>query len=150
GDVRDADFGMRIVDALDPVLADAGVLGATSLYDTNEADLVSRDGHETIVTIALAGDSTEKLRTYRRLEPLLRAVEPPAQAVIGGLVPLSGTLQDTARVDAMRAERVALPIAGVLTLLFFRSVVAALLPIVIGGFSLALSAALMRFGTHFT
>jgi len=150
GDVRDPLFGSRVVDALDAVLSDEGVLGATTLYDSDEQALVSRDGRETIVTIALGGDSSEKLATYRRIDPLLRAVDPPVEVVIGGLVPLSGTLQDTAREDALKAERVALPIAAVLTLLFFRSVVAALLPIVIGGFSLALSAALMRLGTHFT
>jgi RND superfamily putative drug exporter len=150
GDVRDPLFGTRVLDALDPVLSEPGVLGATTVYDSDDAALVSRDGSETIVTIALAGGSSEKLATYRRLDPLLRAVEPPVEVTIGGLVPLSGTLQDTARRDAFQAEQVALPIAAVLTLLFFRSVVAALLPIVVGGFSLALSAAALRFGTHFT
>ncbi|MEB2344958.1 MAG: MMPL family transporter [Deltaproteobacteria bacterium] len=150
GDVRDPLFGSRIVDALDAVLADPGVLGATSLYDTASPALASRDGRETLVTLSLGGDSTQKLATYRRIDPLLRAVEPPVEIRIGGLVPLSGALQDTARADAFQAERVALPIAGLLTLLFFRSVVAALLPILIGGFSVALSAAAMRFGTQFT
>ncbi|HSJ96112.1 MAG TPA: MMPL family transporter [Myxococcota bacterium] len=150
GSVRDPLFGSRVVDALDPVLSDEGVLGATTVYDSDEAALVSRDGRETIVTLALAGDSSEKLAAYRRLEPLLRGVEPPVDVTIGGLVPLSGTLQDTARKDAFEAEILALPIAGVLTLLFFRSVVAALLPILVGGFALATSAALMRLGTHFT
>ena len=45
---------------------------------------------------------------------------------------------------------VALPIAAVLTLIFFRSVVAALLPIAIGGFALASCAAIMRLGANFT
>ena len=45
---------------------------------------------------------------------------------------------------------IALPIAALLTLLFFRSVVAALLPIAIGGFTLASCAAIMRLGAHFT
>jgi len=150
GDVRDPDFASRIFDALEPVLADEGVLGATTLYDSDEQALVSRDGRETLVTIALAGTSSEKLATYRRLDPLLRQIGPPVEVTIGGLVPLSRTLQETARVDAMKAERVALPIAAVLTLLFFRSVVAALVPILVGGLSLAMSAALMRLGTHFT
>jgi uncharacterized membrane protein YdfJ with MMPL/SSD domain len=150
GPVRDPLFGSRIVDALDAVLADPGVLGATSLYNTDLETLVSRDGDETIVTITLAGSDSEKLATFRRIEPLLRAVEPPVEVVIGGMVPLSGSLQETARHDALHAERLALPFAGLLTLLFFRSVVAALLPVLIGGFSLALSAALLRLGTHWT
>jgi len=150
GTVRDPLFGTRIVDALDPVLADEGVLGVLSLYDTNSDALVSRDGRQTLVTISLAGDNAEKLRSFRRIEPALRAVEPPIEVEIGGRIPLSATLQGVARRDALRAESVALPIAAVLTLLFFRSVVAALLPILIGGFALTLSLALTRFGTHWT
>lgn len=150
GDVRDPLFGSLLIDALDPVVSDPGVLGVTTLYDTDDATLASRDGRETLVTIALAGASSEKLATFRRIEPLLRAVEPAAQVTVGGLVPLSGTLQEVARGDAVQAELLALPIAAALTLLFFRSVVAALLPILVGGFSLAASAAAMRFGAQFT
>lgn len=150
GDVRDPQFGSLVIDALDPVVSDPAVLGVTTLYDTDDAKLASRDGRETLVTIALSGGSSEKLAAFRRIEPLLRAVEPAAEVTIGGLVPLSGALQDVARRDALQAEMLALPIAGVLTLLFFRSVVAALLPIVVGGFSLAVSAAAMRFGAQFT
>lgn len=150
GTVREPLFGTRIVDALEPVLSDEGVLGVLSLYDTNNDALVSRDGHHTLVTISLAGDNAEKLRTFRRIEPALRAVEAPVEVEIGGRIPLSATLQGVARRDALRAESVALPIAAILTLLFFRSVVAALLPILIGGFALTLSLALTRLGTHLT
>ena len=150
GDVRDPLFGIRILDGLEPVLSDEGVLGAVTLYDTNEASLVSRDQHQTLVTLALAGDSVEKLRTFRRIEPLLRSIDGPVEVEIGGVIPLSLTLQEVARRDAVAAERVALPIALVLTLLFFRSFVAALLPILMGGFALALSAGMTRLGTHVT
>lgn len=150
GSVRDPLFGTRIVDALDPILADEGVLGVLSLYDTNSDALVSHDGRQTLVTISLAGDNAEKLRSFRRIEPALRSVEAPIEVEIGGRIPLSDTLQGVARRDALRAESVALPVAAILTLLFFRSVVAALLPILIGGFALALSMALTRLGTHWT
>ena len=43
-----------------------------------------------------------------------------------------------------------MPIAAVLTLLFFRGVVAALVPIAIGGFALASCAAIVRLGSNFT
>jgi RND superfamily putative drug exporter len=150
GDVRDPLFGIQVLDALEPVLADEGVLGAITLYDTNESSLVSRDHSQTLVTLALAGNSVEKLRTFRRVEPLLRGIEAPVEVEIGGVIPLSTALQEVARRDALAAERVALPIALVLTLLFFRSFVAALLPILMGGCALALSAGLTRLGTHVT
>ena len=150
GDVQGAEFGSRIIDSLEPVLADAGVVGATTVYDTNQKTLVSRDGRETLVIVSLAGDSAHKLATFRRIEPLLRAVEAPAEVAIGGIVAFTLLVQQVAREDATAAEKIALPFALLLTLFFFRGVVAALLPIAIGAFSLAGSAALVRFGAQFT
>ncbi len=60
---------------------------------------------------------------------------------IGGHVAASLVAQAIAREDINSAEVIASPIAAVLTLIFFRSVVAALLPIAIGGFALATCAA---------
>src|SRR5690606_7825436 len=136
GDVRDALFGIQIVDVLDPVLQDPGVASAVTYYDTQQETLVSLDGHETVVVLSLAGDNIEKMRTLRRIEPLLRAVEPPTEALIGGHLAASLLAQELARADVARAELFALPIAAALALLFFRSVVAALLPIAIGAFAL--------------
>jgi RND superfamily putative drug exporter len=150
GDVLDAEFGSRVIDSLDAVLADAGVVGATTVYDTSQKSLVSRDGRETLVIVSLAGDSAKKLATFRRIEPSLRAIEPPAEVVIGGIVAFTLLVQQAAREDAADAEMIALPFALLLTLVFFRGAVAALLPIAIGAFSLAGSAAFVRFGAQFT
>jgi len=148
--VRDALFGSQIIDALDPVLADPGVVGATTVYETNSDALVSRDGHETLVILSLAGASVDKLRTFKRIEPMLRAVPAPVEVRIGGLVAFTLLVQAAAREDAAKAEMVALPVAAVLTLLFFRSAVAALLPVILGAVSLAGAAALVRFAANFT
>jgi RND superfamily putative drug exporter len=148
-DVRDSQFGAHILDMLDAVYQDDGVVGATSYYDTAQETLVSRDGHETLVIVSLAGTNSDKIRTIARIEPLLREVEPPIEVSIGGHVAASMLAQKIARADITSAELIALPIAAVLTLIFFRSVVAALLPIVIGGFALATCAAIMRVGASF-
>ena len=72
------------------------------------------------------------------------------QVAIGGHVAASVLAQDIAHADITKAELVAVPIALVLTLFFFRSVVAALLPIIIGAFAVASCAAIMRLGAHVT
>src|SRR6185295_6793370 len=115
GTVRDPLFGSQILDALEPVLADSGVVGATTVYETNQSSLVSLDGHETLVILSLAGKSGDKLRTFKRIEPLLRTVEKPIEVRIGGLVAFTLLVQAAAREDAAAAEMVALPIAAVLT-----------------------------------
>ncbi len=150
GDVRDPLFGSGILDLLEVVLEDAGVVGATTYWDTSRETLVSHDKHETLVIVSLAGSNADKLATLKRIDPLLRDVEEPTRVEIGGHVAASILAQATAKVDLARAETVAVPIALVLTLLFFRSLVAAGLPILIGAFAMASCAALARLGSHFT
>jgi RND superfamily putative drug exporter len=150
GDVRSLQFATRILDRLEPVLEDEGVVRATSYFDTAQESLVSRDGHETLVIVSLAGSNADKLRTLVRIDPLLREVEPPVQVAIGGHVAASVLAQQIARRDINSAELIALPVAALLTLIFFRSVMAAMLPIAIGGFALASCAAIMRLGSNFT
>jgi RND superfamily putative drug exporter len=149
-DVRNIQFATRILDLLEPVLEDEGVIRAVSYFDTAQESLVSRDGHETLVIVSLAGSNADELRTLGRIDPLLRAIDPPVEVAIGGHVAASMLAQEIARRDINSAEMVALPIAALLTLIFFRSVVAALLPIAIGGFALASCAAIMRLGSNFT
>jgi len=146
--VQDPRVAFRLLDGLDPAIADPGVLSVTSVFDSAQKNLVSRDGHETLVLVSLRGTAEEKLRTYERIEPGLRSVEPPLSVSLGGLVPFTRVVQEIAERDVLAAERVALPIALALTLLFFRSVVAALLPILIGAFAVAGGAALTRLGTN--
>ena len=142
-------FAARILDVIDTVVQDEGVIGVTSYYDTAQESLVSRDRHETLVIVSLAGSKVEKQRTFERLTPLLRRIEPPTEVAIGGVVAASVLAQQIAHVDIRSAEMMALPIAALLTLLFFRSVVAALLPILVGGFALASCTAIIRLGSNF-
>ena len=150
GDVRDSQFGVLLLDMLEPVLEDEAVVGAVSYFDTAQQTLVSRDHHEMLVIVSLAGSNTDKLRALPRIDALLRKMPPPVEVSIGGHVAASTLAQKISRGDIKSAEMIALPIAAVLTLIFFRSVVAALLPILIGGFALASCAAIMRLGANFT
>ena len=127
------------------------MVGATSYYDTAQESLVSRDGHETLVIVSLAGSNAEKLRTLRRIDAAAaadRAARSRSRSA-GTWRPPCWRRRSRAR-TSRSAEMIALPIAALLTLLFFRSVVAALLPIAIGGFALASCAAIMRLGANFT
>ena len=149
-DVRNVHFGSWLFDLSDGLLQNPGVVGVSSYFDTAERSLISRDGHEALVIVSLAGSNADKLRALPRIESQLRAVEPPVEVAIGGHVAASLIAQEIAHSDIASAELIALPIAAALTLLFFRGVVAALVPIVIGAFALASSAAIVRLGSNFT
>jgi RND superfamily putative drug exporter len=149
-DIRNPQFASWLSDLADGLLQRPGVVGISSYFDTGEPGLISRDGHEALVIVSLAGSNADKLRTLPRIESQLRAVAAPIQVEIGGHVAASIVAQEIAHADITSAEEIALPIAAVLTLLFFRGVVAALVPIAIGAFALASSAAIVRLGSNFT
>jgi uncharacterized membrane protein YdfJ with MMPL/SSD domain len=147
GDVRDPEYAGFVVEGLEPLFADAGVLGVTSHYDTGLPALVSHDGRRTLVLVYLAGSQAERVATYARLEPSLRESFPGVE--LGGPIPASVLAQRIAETDIREAELIAMPFALALTLWFFRGVVAALLPIAIGAFALAFSTALTRLIAQF-
>jgi RND superfamily putative drug exporter len=148
GDMRSAQAAVLVTDALDPVLSDADVLGATSYYDTSLDALVSRDGRRALVLLSLVGDDADKIQIFRRLEPLLRDTGGGLSVEIGGNAAAAALAQEIAMDDVAKAESIALPIAALLMLYFFRSLVAALLPILIGGLCVAAASALVGLASY--
>jgi len=138
--VRDSGFATRVLDALELLHEDEGVATALSYYNTGLESLVSLDAEQTVLVIDLAGSAAEAIETLARVEPILKDIG--AEIEIGGLVAAELLGQEIAARDIAKAERLALPFAALLTLIFFRSAVAALLPVSIGAFSLAATTAL--------
>ncbi|MEN8160766.1 MAG: MMPL family transporter, partial [Myxococcota bacterium] len=143
GDMRTARAAVLVTDALDVALEDPDVLGVTSYYDTQLDSLVSRDGRIALVLLSMLGDDGHKVEVYRRLEPLLRDTGPELTVEIGGNAAAAHLAQAIAADDIRKAESIALPIAALLMLFFFRSAVAALLPVLIGGLCVASASALV-------
>jgi RND superfamily putative drug exporter len=143
GDMRTAQGTALVTDALDLALDDPDVLGVTSYFDTGLDSLVSRDGRLALALLSLVGDDGHKVQVYRRLEPLLRDTGPDLLVEIGGNAAAAHLAQQIAADDIRKAESIALPIAALLMLFFFRSVVAALLPVLIGALCVASASALV-------
>jgi len=142
GDVRDPQYVSFVLDGLERLFEEETVVGAVTHYDTGLDALVSRDGHRTLVLVDLAGSQADQVAALPRVEQVLREIFPGVE--IGGQIPAEALAQQIAERDITRAEIFALPLAAMLTLLFFRSLVAALLPIAIGGFAMAASVAEIR------
>jgi RND superfamily putative drug exporter len=142
GDMRSAQAAALVTDALDAVVSDPDVLGVTSYYDTSLDSLISKDGRRALVLLSMVGDDGHKVQVYRRIEPLLRDTGPGLTLSIGGNAAAANLAQETAARDIRKAESIALPIAALLMLFFFRSAVAALLPVGIGALCVASGSAL--------
>jgi trehalose monomycolate/heme transporter len=146
-DVRDPEFVSAVLDGLERLYEDESVLGAVTHYDTGLDALVSRDGHRTLLLIDLDGTMSEMVAALPRVDALLRELFPGVE--ISGPIPAEALAQEIAERDVAKSEMFALPLAALLTLIFFRSVVAALLPIAIGAFAMALSVAAIRLCANF-
>jgi RND superfamily putative drug exporter len=143
GEMKTVQAAVLVSDALDPVLTDPEVLGVTSYYDTSLEALISLDGRIALVLLSMVGDDARKVQVFRRIEPALRATGPELSVEIGGNAAAAALAQKVAADDVRKAESIALPLAALLMLFFFRSLVAALLPVLIGGLCVAAASALV-------
>ncbi|HEX8854369.1 MAG TPA: efflux RND transporter permease subunit [Thermoleophilaceae bacterium] len=139
GDVRrDPDARVRVRAIQRTIEADPGVVAARSYIDTRNPALVSRDGRQTLVLAAFTDD---ELEAADRLRSKLAG-----QGVkIGGPDVVQPEIGDRVSSDLARAELIAFPLLFLLSLWVFRSLVAALLPPLVGALSIVTTFLLMRF-----
>ncbi|RWA15391.1 hypothetical protein MBRU_10100 [Mycolicibacterium brumae DSM 44177] len=102
------------------------------------------DLKHTFVAIPLNGDDDDAiLKNYQAVEPALHEIN-DGNIALAGLNPLASELTGTIAVDQQRAELAAIPLVAVLLFFVFGGVVAAVLPAIIGGLTIAGSLGLMR------
>lgn len=142
GTIDDVEALGAVLPVVTRVEQEPGVVSVVSFYQTGAAQLVNADRTKTFLAITMEGDDQQKLETYRRIAPLLDA--PPLTLELGGLVPVTTTLQETIVEDLKRAELLAFPITALLLLIIFGSAASASLPLLLGGVSIALALGTLR------
>ncbi|MGE5636990.1 MAG: MMPL family transporter [Nocardioidaceae bacterium] len=131
----DSAAGARRIEALTRrIRADRDVAAVASFHSTGSRDLVSRDGRSTYLAVRLkptadddVQDAGERIRTALADEP---------GVTVGGGALAGQQANDQVEKDLRRAELYAFPILFLLSLLFFRSLVAAALPLLVGGLTI--------------
>jgi putative drug exporter of the RND superfamily len=125
------EFQSAVTSAIAPLRTDPRIDSIATPYDSaGEASRVSKDGHEIAVDVAVK-DTLDKARDYY---PDLRAkvtsdkLTVQATGVLAINNGFNGVLQD----DLRRAEVVALPLALILLVFVFGTIVAALIPLGVG------------------
>jgi RND superfamily putative drug exporter len=131
-------------DAVDRVVSHYGVPSASGL--------VSSDGHATRVFITLAGDTQDaKATSYDAVDDLLAASGASGlETDVAGPWSVYGDVNDTVAHDIERAESLSMPIVFLLSLVIFGSVVAALMPTLVGAVAVFGAFAVVRVLTGFT
>jgi RND superfamily putative drug exporter len=119
--------------------AQPGFQRAIDYASTHSPELVSRDGRDTLVLAAFANREDSK-----------HAVEHVRPSLAGGGVRFGGNdvafeeINKTTSSDLQRAEMLAFPILLLLSFWVFRGLVAAALPLLVGGFAIVLTFILLR------
>jgi RND superfamily putative drug exporter len=118
------------------------VVSAPTTYD-GVPGLVSDDGQTTLVPITLAAtDEEARAEAYERIIDRLDA--PGLTAEIGGPSAIFSDVGEQVGEDIARAESLTMPLVFLLSLVIFGSLVAALMPALLGGIAVLGSFAVLR------
>ena len=130
--VTDPAFKAAFEQAIAPLRTDDRVTQILTPYDPvpQAASLASKDGHAAVAAIGLKDDSVIAAKYYEAMRAGVRS----GVLTIGatGYVPINHDFNTILEADLQRAEMVSLPLALILLLLVFGTVVAALLPLGVG------------------
>jgi trehalose monomycolate/heme transporter len=126
------------------------VLRYDSYWDSSFAkDLADKDRRHAFASIGLQGDGgNDTLAHYKAIKDDL-AID-GLQVQVAGLLPVADAMQSGMESDVKRAELIALPLVALLLFFVFGGVVAAVLPVFIGGLTILGSQGILRFVTTFT
>jgi RND superfamily putative drug exporter len=149
--VDDPAYRAAVTASLDRAAAVVPGTQVISYFTTGSRDLVGRDGHTTMATLRLPmGDSDAEAKV-----PAIRAAlgTPPgfAPTLVGGSAAQDHDLSPIIDDDLATAETVVLPVALLILLVFFGSVVSALVPMLMAAVTIVLAfAGTYLFGTGMT
>nr|WP_297614308.1 MMPL family transporter [Nocardia sp.] len=155
--VDDPEFSRKVVDSLNSLPREypGQITGINAAYWPTETGKLSGsqaatpDKKYAVATIAIRGDNDNAmLYNYRIVKD---AFDIPGVVVqVGGLKPVAGTLNDTMTDDIRRMELLAFPLVALLLFFVFGGVVAAALPLIVGGLTMIGANGIVRLVTNYT
>ncbi|SHL38474.1 MMPL family transporter [Streptomyces yunnanensis] len=116
-----------------------GVLSVTSYWTVphdSAAPLKARDGRSALVLLRLGGDEDQVRTTAKRLSPHVTGRQGVLQVSATGFAQVAVEVQQRSQQDLFRAEAYAAPVILLILLFVFGSAAAAVLPLLIGVFSI--------------
>jgi RND superfamily putative drug exporter len=123
------------------------VQSTTSFYTTGSTDFVSDDRRSTYISVALR--PTDDKEWQESGAHIAEALEGRPGLLVGGAAVAQEEVNKQVEQDLRRAEMLAFPLLFLLSFLFFRSLVAALLPVMIGGLAIVSTFLVLRLASEF-
>ena len=128
----DPKFKQAVMDSLAPVRGDPRVVSIVTPYDTavDPASLHSRSGHDVAANVNLKDDLVTARDYYSELRAKISS--PTLSVLVTGVPAINNGFNVILQDDLRRAETVSLPLAAILLLVVFGTIVAALIPLGVG------------------
>jgi RND superfamily putative drug exporter len=142
GNVRSAAAQKRVRAVEQQLRVQPDVVSVQSFYDTHNPATVSRDGRSTYVLGYFKPLADKRLSDDAKVIERRFASQPDVQ--LGGVAIANAQVNAQVGHDLGHAELLAFPLIFLLSLLFFRSAVAALLPPLLGGLAIIGTFLLLR------
>jgi uncharacterized membrane protein YdfJ with MMPL/SSD domain len=132
----------RISQIEDEVKGNPDVASATSYVDTRSPAFVSKAGDATYIAVALK--ATDDKEQQDAAKAIADDLDGQPGVSVGGIALAQEQVNKQVEKDLRMAEMLAFPLLFLLSLVFFRSGVAALLPLMIGGLAIVGTFLLLR------
>jgi RND superfamily putative drug exporter len=148
GDVGSPAVERRVEQVVTQLRAEPDVASAASFYETHDSAMVSRDRRSTYVVVYFKPRSDLQLKNAaQRVEERFAGQR---DVRLGGEEIASAQANTQVGQDLAHAELLAFPFIFLLSLLFFRSLVASLIPPLIGGVAIVMTFFALRIVSNFT
>jgi uncharacterized membrane protein YdfJ with MMPL/SSD domain len=147
-DVRSTDGRERVEEISREVRADPDVSEVSGFYETGSRAFVSEDGEATYLAVRLAPTDDDAVQDAG--ERLAATLEDEPGVSVGGNAVAQQQVNEQVEEDLRTAELYAFPILFLLSLLFFRSLVAALLPLLVGALAIVGTFLMLRIASEMT
>jgi RND superfamily putative drug exporter len=136
------------VEALEREVRERGDVAAVSgYYDTHSPAFVSRDGGATYFAVSLKATGDKQIQDAGAAIADQLSTHPGV--LVGGPAVAQEQVNKQVEKDLRTAEMLAFPLLFLLSLLFFRSLVASLLPLMIGGLAIVGTFLILRLASEF-
>lgn len=150
--VRDAPVGTaagreRVTAIAREIRAMPDVKSVSGYYETRSRDFVSRDGDSTYLAVALK--PTDDKDWQEAGDAIAERFAESEGVIVGGPAVAQEQVNKQVETDLQQAEMLAFPLLFLLSLLFFRSLVAALLPLMIGLLAIVGTFLILRLASEF-
>jgi uncharacterized membrane protein YdfJ with MMPL/SSD domain len=132
--IDDSVVEKRVERLANKLARDRDVTAVNGLHNTRQLDFVSNDGRSTYLAVAL--EPTDDKEWQEAGERIADDLADEPGVLVGGPALANAQVNDQVESDLRRAEMLAFPLLFLLSLLFFRSLVAAALPLLVGGLAI--------------